>query len=892
VFENLFNKNNNLGSTSAESAAASANATHDEQPAAGISAEETAVWQARIGAAGADDAALLQLAQQAPTVPLKLAAIEALTQESSFKQAMHDFREQDKRLYRAAKSRYEAASGKRIATEEARTLIAGARTLLEQELIPVNRVVELDRAWTALNVALLDSEVTAEFTALSEQLGTRVRAHSERGQTITRWLAAVDSAMAALQSVLPGVAQGDVSPTDTEAPAVTLLELVHGAPDAADTRCIDKSDAGKRLLALASSVVERAKFLLALPTQQAADEADEKARIEQWREFPEISDGELHTVLAHRFADWRNASSGERQREHEALSAQERAQRAEKNKQRTEAVQRDIEAAEAAQGAGHVADLTKLLGQIDHALKRGPVNASLTQRIDALRREQRRLHEWQRWSGGQGREQLAAEAQALAEQAGGKVAIKAHAEAIEKLRERWKEIDKLGGASNQTVWLAFDGALKAAYVPVAAHLDKLKAAREENLAAREAIVTNLREAAAKFFPAAQEGAPSVANTAPDWRALAHTLEEAQLSWRKLGPVEHTVPRKMLQGDKAITTRYAAAVQALEAPLKNAHSEARTRRETLVAEAKTLAAADVTARDVIDKVRKLQTQWQSVAKAQPLPRRDENALWGAFKAATDSIFTARDAARAASEAEFTEKLKARESIVDSLGALRSATTAADIKRALAEADTTWRAAPDVPKAHAAKLDARYRAARDAASQRIGEITAQAAQARYEALIAKIALCEEREKLLDAPDSNGTLSEEQAADLEARWNAVAQFPDSWNSKLNARFAGVSPSAAAPVAVSAKASKNAGESLPDVLLNLEVACSIESPAEFQAARQLLKIRALKNAMEGRQATVTTPADIERWLLDAAAYAHADETSRARLAKIIAAVRVRRPG
>lgn len=870
----------------------SAAAAQTDSAAAGISAEETAAWQARISAAATDDATLLQLAQQAPTLPLKLAAIEALTLEPSFKLAMHDFREQDKRLYRAAKARYETAHGTRIATEEAHTLIAGARTLLEQELVPVNRVVELDHAWSALNADLLDATLRAEFTALSEQLAAKVRATSERAQTITRWLGVVDNAMVALQSTLPGVAQGDVPPSDTEAPAVTLLELVHGMPDATDTRCIDKADAGKRLLALASSVVERAKFLQALPALQAADEADEKARIEQWREFPEISDGELHTVLAHRFADWRNASSGERQREHDALSAQERAQRAEKTQQRVAAIQRDIEAAEAAQAAGHVADLTKLLGQIDHGLKRGAVNATLTQRIDALRREQRRLHEWQRWSGGQGREKLAAEAQALAEQANGKVGIKAHADAIEKLRERWKELDKLGGASNQTVWLAFDGALKAAYVPVAAHLDKLKVARQENLAAREKIVTDLQAAAVKFFPATTEAATPAT---PDWRALSHTLDEAQVAWRKLGPVEHTVPRKMLQGEKAITTRYAAAVQALEAPLKGAYGEARTQRATLVAAAKTLAASDVLARDTVDKVRKLQTQWQAVAKAQPLPRRDENALWGAFKTATDAIFTARDAARAASEAEFTEKLKARVAIVDGLGALRQANTAADIKRALTETDTAWRAAPDVPKAHAAKLDARYRAARDAASQRISELTAHAAQARYDALIEKMALCDEREKLLDAPDSNGTLSEEQASDLEARWNAVTQFPEPWKPKLDARFAGLMVGVGVGVGATspaAKSSKDAKLGLPDVLLNLEVACSIESPAEFAAARQHLKILALKNAMEGRQTTATTPADIERWMLDAAAWARPDETSRARLAKIIAAVRVRRPG
>ncbi|HTD92097.1 MAG TPA: DUF349 domain-containing protein, partial [Burkholderiales bacterium] len=733
MFDNMFNKNKSLDSKAIKDQEISPAAAHDEQSAAGVSSEEIQAWQERIHAAAADDAALLQLAQQAPTVPLKLVAIEALIQENALKQAMHDFREHDKRLYRAAKTRWEAASGKRVATEQAHALIAGARALLEQEIIPVNRVVEMDHAWSALNSELLAAALPAEFAALSEQLGIRVRAHGEHAQTLARWLNSVDTAMNKLQSMLPGVAQGDIPPTAPDALAVSLLELVQGVPVAEDARCIEKTDAANHLLALASSVVERAKFLQSLPATGAAGEADEKRMIEQWREFPEITDGDLHTVLAHRFADWRNASTGERQREHDALSAQDREQRAEKNKQRMDAILRDIEAAETAQTGGHVADLTRLLGVIDMALKRGPVNAALAQRIESLRREQRRLHDWQRWSGAQGREQLAAEAQVLAEAAKGKVGIKAHAEAINKLRERWKELDKLGGASSQSVWLAFDGALEAAFVPVAAHLEKLKLARVENLAAREKIIETLREAAVKFFPIAQDGASPAVQ--PDWRAVSHALDEAQTAWRKLGPVEHTVPRKTLQGEKAITTRYATTVQALEAPLKRAYDEARQQREQLITQAKALAASDVTARDVVDKVRKVQTQWQAVAKSLPLPRRDENALWAAFKTATDGIFAARDAARATNEAEFSAKLAARQEIIERVKALSTTTATGEIKRAMAQADSAWRAAPEVPKSHAAKLEAHYRAARDAATQRVGELAAQASQARYDALIAK-------------------------------------------------------------------------------------------------------------------------------------------------------------
>jgi exonuclease SbcC len=865
VLDNLFKKDVTI-----------APAPDGAPPQVNITPEVTQAWHDKIAAATADDTTLLQLAHQAPTTDLKLAAIEALTQEGAFKQAMHDFREHDKRLYRAAKSRWQTASATRLANTEAHELIAGARVLLEQSTVPVNRVVELDQAWAAVNHQLLDAALPAEFATLSAELATRVRTHGEHAQAVARWLSAADSAMAALSAGLPGVAQGIALPAESETLAVSLMDFVLGVPDASDARCHEKAEAANRLLALASSVVQRAKFLQALPVSNPADEAGEKQIIEQWRGFPEMSEGELHTVLATRFADWRNAGTEERHREHESHNAQERARRAEQNKQRLAAIQRDVETAETAQTGGHVADLTRLLSAIDHALKRGAVNAALTQRIEILRSEQRRLQDWQRWGGQQGREQLVVEAQALAAQSAGKIAIKTHTEAIDKLRDRWKELDKLGGASNQALWLAFDGALETAYVPVAAHFEKLKLARTENLAAREKIVTGLMEAATKYFPAPQEGAAPAATS--DWRALSYTLDEAKLAWRKLGPVEHTVPRKTLKGDKAITTRYATAIQALEAPLKNAYGDARSQREQLIAGAKELAASDVTARDVVDKVRKLQTAWQTVAKNHPLPRRDENALWMAFKTATDAIFTARDAARTASEAAFNAKQQARVEIIERVAVLARETNAADIKRGLADAETAWRAAPEVPRPQSAKLDSRYRTARDAASKQLGELATHALQARYDALLTAMALCLERES-----------GNEPNADLDARWNGIEHFPDAWKTRLNGRFYGNDDSATAPLPAP-KAGKLPAETLPDILLNLEVACSIESPEAFHTARQRLKILALKNAMEGRQTTSTTPADIERWLLAAAAWPRPDEISQQRLAKIIASVRNRR--
>ena len=844
-----------------------------------ISADVTQTWRDTILAADSDDAALLQLMSQAPSAELKLGALQALRQEDSLRQAMREFRERDKRLYRAARSRWQAASEARVADGEAKGLIATARALLVQENIPVNRVVELDRAWSAINVALLDAALPLEFTELNENLGRKVRAHGERVQMLGGWLSAVDNAAEQLRALLPGVAHGQNPSVESENFGLRLLALLDQVPDASDTRCVAKIDSAKRLLALASNVVRRAQFLQTLPISTASDADIEKSMIEQWRAFPEIAADDphaLHSVLAQRFADWRNACTDSRKRERDAHGASERERRVAQNQQRSNDLLRDIEAAEAAHASGQVAELTRLLVAIDQAMKLDSVNAELAQRVEFLRREQMRLQDWQQWSGRQSREQLAAEAQVLAELANGKVNIKAQTEAIAKLRERWKALDKLSGESNQGLWRSFDNALEAAYVPIAAHLDKLKRARQENLAARDQIIAELDAASVKFFPTISEEIAPIAQ--PEWRAIAHAHERARTAWQKLGPVAHTVPRAALQGDAAVTSRYAAALQRIESPLRNAYDEARRNREQLISTAKQLGESNVNGRDVIDKVRGLQSQWQQIAKAVPLPRFDENALWAAFKHATDAVFVARDAARVAGEAERNTRLQACEAVIERLVAAAALHSASEIKGALADADNDWRSAGELAKPLFAKLDARYRAAHDDIRTRLREIAQSASQGRFDALIAAMALCSKRERFLHA---NPDIGADQSSDLEAEWNSIVDLPIVWKTQMSARFrdAGADRSAGAN-------GDSPDAAILEALLELEVDCGIESPNEFLAARQQLKIRALKTALESRQAGGAS-VDREGWLLKIAANPYLDEQSGARLAKVIAALR-----
>src|SRR5204862_4213158 len=104
---------------------------------------------------------------------------------------------------------------------------------------------------------------------------------------------------------------------------------------------------------------------------------------------------------------------------------------------------------------------------------------------------------------------------------------------------------------------------------------------------------------------------------PDWKALAAALGHFHTEWRKLGPVEHTVPHKQRE---PLMARMGTAVARLETPLNEARRGAQLVRERLIGRAKALAAeagSGAPGRELVDKVRQLQAEWQQHARELPL-----------------------------------------------------------------------------------------------------------------------------------------------------------------------------------------------------------------------------------------------------------------------------------
>jgi len=463
----------------------------------------------------------------------------------------------------------------------------------------------------------------------------------------------------------------------------------------------------------------------------------------------------------------------------------------------------------------------------------------------ALRIELARLQDWARWGGNVSREELHKTAEALAAQ------ILAPAELAKKvgdLRERWKSLDQTAGPAPREVWTRFDAACSAAYAPAAAHFKKLSEERDHNAAKARALIAEVQSAGVAVQTA----------DAPDWKGLAHACTQHAQAWQRLGVIE----RKLKKG---LDIEFTAAMGTLSAPLDTQRATEIERREALIAQALKLNPAQ---RSALDDLRALQERWQTQAKALPLERKEEQALWLRFRAACDAVFAGRKQATAAADADRREHQHAKEAICASLEAAQGLPEG-EIARALREAASAWAKAGHVPRAVEKKIDARYQAAITALHGRVKLAKRAASESAGNALRDKLRLCQLAEQALAA---GGALDPAQAA----LWENLPACAAPFNAALNARFDATMNGNAEH---SARLEKNRA-TLATELLRCEIMLSLDSPAELSRNRLQLQVEVLQSSLKAGQKPQTASMQLAALC---ALPALTDERDAARIIRII---------
>jgi hypothetical protein len=837
------------------------------------------IWGPLLAAAQGDDEALWLVAQDAPLFDIKISAVQGLSTEVALKQAERALRNHDRRVHRAAKLRLDQLVTQRLTRAKAQLLIEAALKIRgEETTIPVNRLLALDRDWQALDPLALDPAQQVQFKALSDQLNASMRERSETQQRLQRWR--LDSTRA-LKDWQDSCKKGANSSDETAGIAESkraLLALLGNCPEpqAAEPDCRALE------VALQSTDLFEARLAWFKATDLSA------ADLPSWDSLPPIPHPALSRLLEQRFQQWQS------EREPAQTETPVARQPESKRPEQLRSLDLLMQQTEAAIAAGHLAELQQQLQGIESLLKSiNEAGEPLRARYLSLQAEYQKLKSWQQWSSERAIEALINEAQAMARltlaaippsaahpPAGTdlpdaaepgeatpasvevevevpnavKLNLQAQRESINQLRRRWKESALLATAEQ---WQGFNSALQLAYAPIAEQQAAAQARREENLLARLNLLNQLDAMPAQFPPAI--------DMAADWKTVIRGLADFQLAWRQLGPLEHSIPQAARQ---TLQTRLVNSLERLEAPLQAARRSAEDRRLQLILRAEGLLAEarqGAPMRDAATRTRDLQAEWQEQARALPLARAVENALWTRFKQATDAIFAQREAAFNAREAELSSNLQQRQGLLAQLFELAEGNIVEGAEQALQKIDFAWRQFAPLPRNATEGLETKFNQARAAAIKQLAENAKKPWQAHCDGLLARIRLCEERE----SDTADGT-------DIEQRWAALPGLPLAWEQAISQRWQQQTPNLTEPT-------------LDLLLLQLEIALDCVCAPEHQAARRELKLQQMKATLEGRSAT--EPANPSAWLAIALGQ-QPNSSQRNRLLTIIAAVRQAAPG
>jgi hypothetical protein len=816
------NKAKAAAAAAAEQAANQAAAQAAEARAAVASARERQA--AQIKALGSDEAAAAEFILQSPFSELRLAAAELLHGREHLEQVYGAMRNVDRRVAKLVHGRLDAIRHHEAELRRAEETLAQARAMLGDVLLTPNHVGELDRKWSVIRAP----ELAADFEAVRAQLGARLEAQVQLQRAMIDRLTALRQLDG---QGLDATALGETLARLQQEQTAALADPGHPSLPRALV-----GEVSNELARLTASLAAAEKDAAALAARDAAltawaaqpqEELTPDALRREWQRLPAMPANAASEALQARF-DALLASFPQAIRKPKAVPAAAPADSGTapaKDKGADQAFLDQLDALEAALQQGSLGTAAEIDKSLKDAKDKGVrlTGAQLDQ-LTHLRADLKRLSDWARWGGNVSREELIKTVETLATQ---NLAMGELAKKVGSMRERWKALDTLSGPAPRSLWERFDAACSAAYAPAAAHFRQLADERQANAARGQALVD---EAQAEIANLQQDNA--------DWKHVSATVQRLRTAWSHLGAVDRK-EKKRLDG------LFSEALTTLQRPLENQRKVEVAVREQLIEEVHKL---DPNERHAVDMLRELQSRWQEHARALPLERKAEQALWQRFRAACDALFAARKEHAHAADSERRTHEAAKEALCARLEAAAVDATPSNVARMLREAAAEWQAIGPVPRAHEARIEGRYQAAVAQVQAQVAEVRRAADTVLAGVVRDKLRLIQALETALADPDSNaGTHT--RGDNWRARWTALAPVDGGYEPILQKRFDAALAALEGDRAAYARQLQENRQRLLNDLLRLEIAAGIDSGAEFARDRLRLQVEVLQSSLKSGQ-------------------------------------------
>jgi hypothetical protein len=772
----------------------------------------------KLSRVGGDEAAAVEFILQCEFSELRLTAAEFVHGPEALERVYTAMRNTDRRVAKLVHARLDAHRHHEAEHRRALTLLEQARSLLKDALLTPNHVAELDRKWAVIAAP----ELNEEFQGVRAELGKRLEAQVQLQRAMIDRLAALRQLGAGLPAAelaarldVLGQEQAQALQAPEQASLPRGLAAEFGVEHQKLQASLHAIEAGQAALGA------RSAFLDAQQARPVA-ELNADALRKEWKALPTLPQDEAGGELQRRFdALLASLPQAEPRKPKEAKDAKDakEARPSSRPKGADQHFLDTMDAMEAALQQGSLGTAAELDKALKEAREKGMrLTPPQSDRLAHVRGEFKRLSDWARWGGNVSREELIKAVETLSTQS---LAMSELAKKVGSMRERWKALDSLSGAAPKSLWERFDAACSAAYAPAAAHFRQLADERHSNAARGEKLVEEARAEVARL----QSGEA-------DWKHVAGTVQRLRLAWSHLGAIDR-------KEKKRLDAQFTDALNVLQAPLEEQRKGEMAEREEIIELA---AAIDPHDRHAIDTMRALQQRWQEHARALPLERKSEQALWQRFRAVCDEVFQRRKESMHEADIERRAHEAAKEAISARLEAAAPDATPATAAKLLREAAAEWQAIGPVPRAHEARVEKRYHAA-------VALVQQQVDQLRRAAGVAQAGQLRDKLRLVQALEQAVVVPAEGDADWEARWSALPALDAELERTLRGRFD------AALVALSdgreayAKLLERNREQLLHELLRMEIGAGIDSGPEFARERLKLQVEVLQSSLKSGQ-------------------------------------------
>ena len=238
--------------------------------------------------------------------------------------------------------------------------------------------------------------------------------------------------------------------------------------------------------------------------------------------------------------------------------------------------------------------------------------ATLTKDFEFARDKQAELADWQEYIATPRKQELLQQLQQLSAESPSD--MRQRAAAVKQARANWLSLGKADPALDTALNQAFDEACEQAFAPCRAYFAQQDALRAEHAKQREQLIARAHELGAEI---------------PDAKTLDIALQKLKQLWQQAGAVD-----KQQYSD--LNTRFNQALLPLQAALKTQQQQVAMAKQQLIEQAKAallLADPTLTAKTL----KSCQQNWKTLGSA---GRKQDQALWLAFRAVCDGFFNAR------------------------------------------------------------------------------------------------------------------------------------------------------------------------------------------------------------------------------------------------------------